>query len=693
MTYERVQKASSWSSQPQEKTSPFARRPFTVPAQAPTQQEIENEAIQKNKLEAFGLELQAKHGTITPEGQERLTVLQAKMDAFWQQRRESIERRGGNILQRLLNQGGTRTNEPPPMIQTKLTIGEPGDQYEQEADQVAARVVNQINAPAPQQSAMGESVQREEQPEEEKLMTKPQEGIVQRQILMNGKAIEKENLASQILTGTAQKLGFDLDFAKYSAEVEDLRRDSNESENIDTIRQDTTGSEIVRIFNRVSKQSLTVASAPKYIKPVKSSEKKPKGETQPIATEKKKKNLEDLKSEGLIHEVENSNSNFLYPWGGTSKIEEHLRKIYPEQRVSKKVLDSSLRQLTVGQLTFTEESNPFPASKNIDLDHKQEQAINKLKADYKINDPQASEFLSTLFKINAAKGMQTKGIVRMITGFFETFIAELEDEKVPLDQALAELQQNGMYREIVRSGEANDVIRSLFNMSGVGKVEGTPELVEIADLLAQNTDILRSPTWLGARTDEEYAGLIGEYISHKEIQNLMPNSPTEEMVEGDQVMQLHSVHFIGDLYKKSEQEPDKTNTDVCSELDLMSVVAHSNKSFTCFAFGNTKVTKSSAAAAADQQNKIAQEALSSFIFKKRFNPAKENEAVVTKIYGFVIPSNERIELVNIKLDSAPERHTIGAKQAPHGYSKFLSLTYDQIHTIAFLLRERVSKKH
>ena len=180
MTYERVQKASSWSSQPQEKTSPFARRPFSVPAQAPTQQEIENEAIQQNKLEAFGLELQAKHGTITPEGQERLTVLQAKMDAFWQQRRENVERRGGNILQRLLNQGGTRTNEPLPMIQTKLTIGEPGDQYEQEADQVAARVVNQINAPVPQHSAMGESVQREEQPEEEKLMTKPEVGIVQR---------------------------------------------------------------------------------------------------------------------------------------------------------------------------------------------------------------------------------------------------------------------------------------------------------------------------------------------------------------------------------------------------------------------------------------------------------------------------------------------------------------------------------
>src|SRR5919199_4803078 len=33
----------------------------------------------------------------------------------------------------------------PVTIQPKLTIGQPGDKYEQEADQVASQVVNQIN--------------------------------------------------------------------------------------------------------------------------------------------------------------------------------------------------------------------------------------------------------------------------------------------------------------------------------------------------------------------------------------------------------------------------------------------------------------------------------------------------------------------------------------------------------------------
>jgi len=61
-------------------------------------------------------------------------------------------------------------------IQAKLTIGEPGDKYEQEADRVAAQVVNRINAP----SSTEESVQREAMPEEEELQMKPLADSIQR---------------------------------------------------------------------------------------------------------------------------------------------------------------------------------------------------------------------------------------------------------------------------------------------------------------------------------------------------------------------------------------------------------------------------------------------------------------------------------------------------------------------------------
>ncbi|WP_199322341.1 MULTISPECIES: eCIS core domain-containing protein [Calothrix] len=68
----------------------------------------------------------------------------------------------------------------PSPIQAKLTIGEPGDKYEQEADRVASQVVEQINAPAPVQSNQGQSVQRQEEKKEE-LQAKPDITSLQRQ--------------------------------------------------------------------------------------------------------------------------------------------------------------------------------------------------------------------------------------------------------------------------------------------------------------------------------------------------------------------------------------------------------------------------------------------------------------------------------------------------------------------------------
>ncbi|WP_218080221.1 eCIS core domain-containing protein [Anthocerotibacter panamensis] len=78
-------------------------------------------------------------------------------------------------------------------IQTKLTVGQPGDAYEQEADRVAAQVVSQINAPQPSQQ-----VQREELPEEE-LQMKPMAGIIQREEL------PEEELQMKPMAGIIQR--------------------------------------------------------------------------------------------------------------------------------------------------------------------------------------------------------------------------------------------------------------------------------------------------------------------------------------------------------------------------------------------------------------------------------------------------------------------------------------------------------
>lgn len=56
---------------------------------------------------------------------------------------------------------------PPPnrnLIQTKLTIGEPGDKYEQEADKVAAQVVQQINSSPPVQREIEEDEEIQRSP-------------------------------------------------------------------------------------------------------------------------------------------------------------------------------------------------------------------------------------------------------------------------------------------------------------------------------------------------------------------------------------------------------------------------------------------------------------------------------------------------------------------------------------------------
>ena len=132
-----------------------------------TQTQTENQEFQQQKFEATKLELQAKYSTITPEGQERLTVLQAKMSGLLYRRLQQASSNGRNFA----NIPRSRPDAPSQSaIQTKLTIGKPGDKYEQEAQ--VATLVKQINAPVSVQ--VGQNLQREEMPEEEeKLQIKP----------------------------------------------------------------------------------------------------------------------------------------------------------------------------------------------------------------------------------------------------------------------------------------------------------------------------------------------------------------------------------------------------------------------------------------------------------------------------------------------------------------------------------------
>ncbi|MEH2258765.1 eCIS core domain-containing protein [Nostoc sp.] len=108
-----------------------------------------------------------------PEGQERLTVLQAKMDRSLNSQLEKATRFGHNFA----NIPVRRPDTPMP-IQAKLTIGEPGNRYEQEADQTARQVMQRIH------QLQSEQLQREELPDEEdELRMKPESSIQREELL------------------------------------------------------------------------------------------------------------------------------------------------------------------------------------------------------------------------------------------------------------------------------------------------------------------------------------------------------------------------------------------------------------------------------------------------------------------------------------------------------------------------------
>lgn len=138
----------------------------------------------------------------TPFFQPQTSAIQAKsatseeelqrMPAF-----DSEVTNNGEIQRKLINSPQDSSTLP---IQAKLTIGEPGNKYEQEADRVASQVVEQINTPAPAQSTQAQTVQRQGG-EEEELQAKPEITAIQRMEEPEEQLQAKSNLQHQEAIG------------------------------------------------------------------------------------------------------------------------------------------------------------------------------------------------------------------------------------------------------------------------------------------------------------------------------------------------------------------------------------------------------------------------------------------------------------------------------------------------------------
>ncbi|NJL09756.1 MAG: DUF4157 domain-containing protein [Calothrix sp. SM1_7_51] len=85
-------------------------------------------------------------------------------------------------------------------IQAKLTIGAPGDKYEQEADRVATQVVNFLNAPVAQQS--NQNIQRDKMSDEDELMMKPLLSNIQREEMPEEEELQMKPM-SQLQAGNS----------------------------------------------------------------------------------------------------------------------------------------------------------------------------------------------------------------------------------------------------------------------------------------------------------------------------------------------------------------------------------------------------------------------------------------------------------------------------------------------------------
>ncbi|WP_427160120.1 DUF4157 domain-containing protein [Aliinostoc sp. HNIBRCY26] len=172
--YSRVQRTGKKADD--SSTNQFAPRPFKVESTA------QDDGNDKTVVQSKALPDYKKSCLLTnieilrPGGNEPPLQPKLEIQPQWEDARESYEPQGvksggdfltinRNVIQNkeqptdyktqsgiswVLGKTRGATSKPPapPLgIQTKLTIGEPGDKYEQEADRVAADVVQRINAP------------------------------------------------------------------------------------------------------------------------------------------------------------------------------------------------------------------------------------------------------------------------------------------------------------------------------------------------------------------------------------------------------------------------------------------------------------------------------------------------------------------------------------------------------------------
>ncbi len=330
--------------------------------------------------------------------------------------------------------------------------------------------------------------------------------------------------------------------------------------------------------------------------------------------------------------------------------------------VEKDDLPDGTRTLTVEGVVYTEEPAPFPLGKS-QLDEDPAQQVKELCEEFKIASPKAIGYVDTVVRMSLSKGGTSVKAIKKSVRVFLVAMQDILEEQETLDSALPGMSPLEIFEDMVRSGgEDNAVLKALKALPGMPEVETQdPRLARIAETL-EKAGILESPTFKAARTDEEYFGCVGEYLTHQQIGDVMKLDQSPTLDKGEEVLQLHSVHFYGFRFEGDSETPSKSEeTDACSELDLMTVVRTESGEVTCIAVGNTKVSGSSRASEARHQNQDAIVAIKAHSGKEKL--ALESKPgvkiLVNRVEGQIVGDNKKIDLKGIKLSPKPTEKVIG----------------------------------
>jgi len=108
-----------------------------------THQSLQKSANAKKKSDIKPIPAHSRPKGVVAQPKIESTLSNEEQLAQIRAKREASERMGSTII----IPESIHETPPPPPVQPKRTIGEPGDMYEQEADRVARQVVDEINAP------------------------------------------------------------------------------------------------------------------------------------------------------------------------------------------------------------------------------------------------------------------------------------------------------------------------------------------------------------------------------------------------------------------------------------------------------------------------------------------------------------------------------------------------------------------